>query len=47
MLKSSIWELFNKIGCNTHAVRELLGEEGQVRVRIDKSWVVHVLAMSA
>jgi len=30
MLKSSIWELFNKIGCNTQAVRELLGEEGQV-----------------
>lgn len=32
MLKNNIWELFNKIGCNTHAVRELLGEEGQVSV---------------
>lgn len=29
-LKSSIYELFNRIGCNTPAVRELLGDEGAV-----------------
>ena len=28
VLKSSIWDLFNKIGCNTPAVRDLLGEDG-------------------
>lgn len=29
-LKASIWELFEKIGCNTGPVRELLGEDGTV-----------------
>lgn len=29
-LKSAIWELFNRIGCNTPAVRALLGNEGAV-----------------
>uniref|UniRef100_A0A7S0RLG2 ODAD1 central coiled coil region domain-containing protein n=1 Tax=Chlamydomonas leiostraca TaxID=1034604 RepID=A0A7S0RLG2_9CHLO len=29
-LKSVIWELFARIGCNTPAVRELLGDEGGV-----------------
>lgn len=28
MLKGAIWELFNKIGCNTPAVRQLVGEDG-------------------
>mmetsp|Transcript_9222 Transcript_9222/g.19727 ORF Transcript_9222/g.19727 Transcript_9222/m.19727 type:complete len:546 (+) Transcript_9222:205-1842(+) len=28
LLKASIWDLFNKLGCNTPAVRELLGEDG-------------------
>lgn len=27
-LKTAIWDLFNKIGCNTPAVRQLVGEEG-------------------
>lgn len=26
-LRTSIWELFNRIGCNTPAVRELLGDD--------------------
>jgi hypothetical protein len=29
-LKDSIWQLFNDIGCNTPAVRDLLGNEGGV-----------------
>ena len=27
-LKDGIWKIYNKIGCNTPANRELLGEEG-------------------
>ncbi len=29
-LKASIWELFNRVGCNTGPVRELLGDDGTV-----------------
>ena len=28
MLKANIWDLFTKVGCNTLAVRELLGDSG-------------------
>ena len=27
-LKQGIWSIFNKVGCNTPAVREMLGEGG-------------------
>eukprot|EP00798_Chlamydomonas_sp_ICE-L_P015696 gene15696-21805_t len=34
LLKTSIWDLFTKIGCDTCAVRELLGEDGVTEANI-------------